>query len=478
MKRQTRFVALLGSIFPLADAKRHDKIKLTYFVFACMTRIFLLLFVLFLSPFVSFSQELLSLENAISVALEKNYAIKIARSREAIAHNDNTRGNAGMLPIVTGSTQANFNNNSVNQTFFPLGTTTREPLVQRGVHNRNSASSVNLTWTVFDGMGMFATAERLREIEQLGKTTVKINIENTIAQVAAAYYDIIRQKQRLESLKDALDISSTRRELAKANYEVGATSKSEYLAAQVDYNGDQAALVAQEQFLQNTKVNLNALLMRDLTVDFAIPDTITFRKDLELVQLQQNLKSQNPNLIAANQNRKIASVIEREVKSTRLPQVDLLGSYGYNTLNNEVGFGVKTSRNGSLNYGARLVIPIYDGYNQRRREANAKIGTIIAEYQESDLAVQLLSALERTYNTYRNSITLFSFEEQNLKIARQNVDLAFERYKFGNSTAIEFREAQRNAVATESRLIEAAYNVKVTEIELLRLSSSIITDVK
>ncbi|WP_428654950.1 TolC family protein [Runella sp.] len=443
-----------------------------------MTRIFTLLCVLFLLPFISFSQELLTLESAISVALEKNYAIKIARSREAIAHNDNTRGNAGMLPIVSGSTQANFNNNSVNQTFFPVGTTTRDPLIQKGVQNRNSLSGINLVWTVFDGMGMFATAERLREIEQFGKTTVKINIENTVAQVAAAYYDIIRQKQRLESLKDALDISGTRRELAKANYEVGTTSKSEYLAAQVDYNGDQAALVAQEQFLQNTKVNLNALLMRELGTDFAIPDTIIFRKDLELVQLQQNLKSQNPNLIAANQNRKIASVIEREVKATRLPQVDVLGSYTYNTLSNEVGFGVKTSKTGSLNYGARLVIPIYDGYNQRRREANAKIGTIIAEYQESDLSVQLLSALERTYNTYRNSITLFSFEEQNLKIARQNVDLAFERYKFGNSTAIEFREAQRNAVATESRLIEAAYNVKVTEIELLRLSSSIITDVK
>lgn len=443
-----------------------------------MKRFLPLLFSVFLQPFLLFSQEILTLENAISTALEKNYSIKIARSREAIAHNDNTRGNAGMLPVVAGSTQANFNNNSVNQTFFPVGATTRDPLVQSGVHNRNSTSGVSLVWTVFDGMGMFATAERLREIEKLGKTNVEINIENTVAQVAAAYYDIIRQKQRHESLKDALDISGTRRELAKANYEVGTTSKSEYLAAQVDYNQDQAALVAQEQFLRNSKVNLNSLLLRDFNVDFNVPDTIIFRKDLDIAQLQQNLKSQNPNLLAANQNRKIASINEKEIHALRLPQVDLLGSYTYSTLNNEVGFGVKSSKNGSLNYGARLVIPIYDGYNQRRREQNAKINTIITEYQEDDLKNQLLSALERTYISYQNSVQLFDFEEKNLKIARQNVDLAFERYKFGNSTAIEFREAQRNAVASESRLIEAAYNVKVTEIELLRLSSSIVSDVK
>jgi outer membrane protein TolC len=443
-----------------------------------MKRFLPFLLLTLLPSFLSFSQELLTLENAISTALEKNYAIKIARSREAIAHNDNTRGNAGMLPVVTGSSQANFNNNSVNQTFFPLGTTTRDPLIQSGVHNRNSASGVNMVWTVFDGMGMFATAERLREIEQLGKTNVRINIENTVAQVAAAYYDIIRQKQRLESLKDALDISNTRRELAKANYEVGTTSKSEYLAAQVDYNQDEAAVVAQEQFLKNSKVNLNSLMLRDFNADFNVPDTIVFRKDLDIAQLQQNLKGQNPNLLAAGQTRKIAEINEKEIRAIRYPQVDVLGSYTYSTLNNEVGFGVKSSKSGSLNYGARLVVPIYDGYNQRRREQNAKINTIITGYQEDDLQNQLLTALERAYISYRNSVQLFDFEDRNLKIARQNVDLAFERYKFGNSTAIEFREAQRNAVASESRLIEAAYNVKVTEIELLRLSSSIVSDVK
>jgi outer membrane protein len=424
------------------------------------------------------AQELLTLENAISTALEKNFAIKIARSREAIAQNDNTRGNAGMLPVVNGTTQANFNTNSVNQEFFPVGTATRPPLIQSGVHNRNSNSGVNLVWTVFDGMGMFATAERLREIVQLGKTNVEINIENTAAQVASAYYDIIRQKQRLDNLKNAQEISNTRLELAKANYEVGTTSKSEYLAAQVDFNADQAAVVAQEQLLKNAKVNLNTLMLRDFGADFSVPDTIVFRTDMQLAALQEKLMSQNPNLVAANQNRRITAIAEREARATRLPQVDLLGGYQYNTINNEAGFGIKSSRTGSLNYGARLTMPIFDGFNQRRREQNAKINTYIAEYQEGELKNQLLSFLERTYITYQNSIQLFGFEEKNLKIARQNVDLAFERYRVGNSTAIEFREAQRNAVATESRLIEAAFNVKITEIELLRLSSSIVEEVK
>ena len=435
-------------------------------------------FIIVYLPFSTFAQENLSLENAISIALEKNFGVKIAKSRQEINRNDNTRGNAGMLPVVTGSALQNFTNNNINQEFFAIGATTRDPLVQSGVNNRNNNAGVAVIWTVFDGMGMYATAERLRQIEQLGKTNVEINIENTVAQVCNAYYDIIRQKQRMKALKNALDISGVRRELAKANYEVGTSSKADYLAAQVDYNQDQAALVAQEQNLQNGKVTLNALLLRDFNLDFAVPDTILFRKDLEITQLRDHLSKQNPNLIAARQNQAILLTTEKEVRATRYPQVDLLAGYSYFTANNEVGFGAKSSRTGQLNYGARLFVPIYDGLNQRRREQNAKVSTRIAEYQEADLRNQLQSQLERTFNSYRNSLQLFNLEEQNLKIARQNVGIAFERYRVGNSTPIEFREAQRNAVAAESRTIEAAFNIKLAEIELLRLSSSIVEEAR
>ncbi|TAE41407.1 MAG: TolC family protein [Runella slithyformis] len=429
-------------------------------------------------PFFTIAQEKLSLDNAIAIALEKSFGVKIAKSREEINRNDNTRGNAGMLPVVTGAAQQNFTNNNVNQTFFSIGATTREPLVQSGINNRNNNASLTAVWTVFDGLGMYATAQRLREIESLGKTNVEINIENTVAEVCNAYYDIIRQKQRLKALKNALDISGVRRELAKANYKAGATSKVEYLAAQVDFNSDQAALVAQQQNLQNAKVNLNALLVRDFNLDFAVPDTILVRQDLAIDKLRNNLNSQNPNLIAARQSQNIASIAEKETRAARYPRVDLLAGYNYFTANNEAGFGAKSTKTGQLSYGARLAVPIYDGYNQRRREQNAKVNTRIAEYQEADLRNQLQSILERTFNAYQNSLELLKLEEQNLKIARQNVEIAFDRYKVGNSTPIEFREAQRNAVAAESRTIEAAFNIKLAEIELLRLSSSIVEEAK
>jgi outer membrane protein len=426
------------------------------------------------------SQNMLTLDEAISSAVENNYSIKISKAREAQAQNDNTRGNAGMLPTITGNGQKVYNLANINQVFFPSNGTVRDPLNLTGVNTNNSNTNLAMVWTVFDGMGMFATAARLQEIEKLGKTNVKIAIENTVAQICGAYYDIIRQKQRLKALTNALDISKTRRELAKANYEVGTSSKSDYLAAQVDFNQDEAALVGQEQNLQNAKVNLNAQMLRDLAIAFNVSDTIVFNENLAISQLRQNVIVKNPNLTALELNKQIATLAEKETRSLKMPQLDLIGGLAYTTSANNAasGFGVQSGDNTALNYGARVSINIFDGYNQKRREQNAKINTTITTFQIADLKNQLQSFLERTFNVYQNSLKLYGLEEQNLKIARQNVGLAFERYKFGNSTAIEFREAQRNAVATESRLIEAAFNVKIAEIELLRLSSSIVEEVR
>jgi outer membrane protein len=178
----------------------------------------------------------------------------------------------------------------------------------------------------------------------------------------------------------------------------------------------------------------------------------------------------------AEQNKRLAAFDLKLQKAAQYPQIDLLTGYNYNTLNNGAGApqATKSLQSFAFNYGLRASINIFDGYNQKRRIQNAKIGQEIANYQEGDLRNQLNTALERTFLSYKNALELIKLETENYKIARQNIDIAFERYKVGNSTAYELREVQRNAVAAETRLIESEFNAKITEIELLRLSSKII----
>lgn len=434
-----------------------------------------LLFFFLLLPVLTHAQPVLTLEQAIRTALENNYQIKIAQSQVQLAENDNRYRNAGFLPLVTGNAQKNFSHNNFNQSFFPIAGVQRDDLVQRGVNNNNSSVGVNGVWTIFDGFGMFIARDRLTELVKSGEANAQVTVEITVANVSAAYYDVIRQQERVNALRDALDsISAERVRLARDRFEVGQGAKVDYLSAQVDYNTDKAALITQEQALQNAKVALNALLVRDRASEFVVNDTIAYRRDLNLETLRDQVRRQNPALLAAALNRRIAGLDVEAQKAALYPVVDVLGGYNYTTVNNGAGFGVKTGRAGSFNYGVRATVPILNGFNQRRLIQNAKINQIITEQQEADLLVQLDAALEQTFVNYRNSLRLVDVETQNLSIARQNVDIALERYRIGVATPLELREAQRNAVAVETRLIDAQFSTKVAEIELMRLSSAIV----
>ncbi|MCY7351561.1 MAG: TolC family protein [Cytophagaceae bacterium] len=430
-----------------------------------------------LLPSLTYAQQALTLEEAIRTALENNYAIKIANSRVRLAENDNTLGNAGFLPIVTGNAQLNFNSSNTNQVFFQTAAAPRDPLILTAVPSNSSTVGVDMAWTIFDGFGMFVARDRLGELVKAGQANAQVTIETTVADVSNAYFDVVRQRQRVDALRDALDsISAERVRLARDRFEVGQGSKLEYLSAQVDYNTDRAALIAQEQALQNAKIALNALLVRDLKTEFAVPDTIALRKDLALESLREQVRRQNPALILAGYNRRVADFDVKAQQSLQYPSVDVLSGYNLSTNNNlaSAGFGLQRGRSGVVNFGIRATVPIFDGFNARRRVSGARINQLINEQQESDLKVQLDAALDQTFTNYRNSLLLIELEAQNLSFARQNVDIAFERFRIGVSTSLELREAQRNAVAAETRLIEAQFNTKIAEIELMRLSSAII----
>ncbi len=432
---------------------------------------FRLYFIALLCPAFAQAQQILTLEEAIQQGITKQYSIQISRQRERIAANENSLGNAGFLPTITGSANKNYTISGLNQSFFGG---LRPPLIQSGVHSNSGNAGVAMAWTLYDGKGMFILRDRFKELQNLGAKQTESNIENLIALISNTYYDIIRQSLRVNNFKKGLEISNDRLKLAKDRYEVGQGSKVDYYSAQVDFNEDKALLIAQEQAFTNTKIGFNTLLIKEYKSDFSINNTIDLLPKLTLSELKMSALSQNPALIGAILSKKISDLETRNIQSQQKPQIDLLAGYNLNSVANGAGFGVEKGNSDIFNYGVRATINIFDGYNQKRRIQNAKINAEIASMQIEELKNALLSALERTYVTYENSLNLIQLETENYTIAKQNIDIAFDRFKVGIATSYELREVQRNAVAAETRLIEAKFAAKSAEIELIRLSGNLL----
>ncbi len=454
----------------------------------CITKTSLCaLLVMLLATSAGKAQETLTLQQAIEIALQNNYAIKIVRNQQRIAENEYTLGNAGFLPVINGTLQTNNNYNArfrqqrqiIQSVVDPVtgDTTTRETTQVNEFNGRTNIglnAGVTMNWTIFGGASMFTTYKRLEELRQLGRENTEVTIENTVAAVTNAYFNIIQQEQRRVVLEDALKISQERLRLAKNRYEVGSGSRQEFLSAQVDYNTDQSALIVQDQLVANAKITLNQLLTRAPEANLTATDSMLINASLNLADLRSVVERQNPNLLVAQRSKNVAYLESRLIQAQRYPQLNIFTGLTRNYQNSRAFIVPNLTNSLVLNYGATLSIPIFNGFNLGRQVQNARITQQNAEFQYEDIKNQVLSDLQTAYVSYANSLKLIELERQNVEVAQQNVTIALERYKTGVTTSLEVRDVQRNAVAAGSRLIDAIYNAKLAETELLRLSSQIV----
>jgi outer membrane protein TolC len=434
-----------------------------------MRKTILNIFLLSILPMISWSQEkLLTFTEATTLGLENNFNVKIARNDVRMAENNITRGNAGFLPTILFTGNRSFSRQNVNQEF--IGGNTNE---RNGATSNNWNAGVQLNWTVFDGMRMFRTYDKLQAIKDQASITEKVNMENTVLDVALAYYAVVLQKNRVFALDSSLTLSLKRIDISQSRYEVGKTPRNEYLSARVDYNSDYSALVVQQQSLQEAKNNLNNLLARNINTAFEVPTEIPLDTSLNLQSLIELTLSNNTVLQNARMNGEILEYELAEIKSENLPVIDLNANYNYNNSSSEAGF-LLSNRTRGLNYGISASWLLYDGSNRSRRQQNNRIQLENNVLLLEQLQLELLRDVENIYLRYRTSLDLIELEEENLQLAYENAEIALDRYQLGKSTFLELREAQLNVIGSLTRLLNAIYSAKVDELNLLRLSGQII----
>lgn len=397
------------------------------------------------------AQEVLTIDQAMTIALENNFEIKIAKNNSKINETNVTIGNAGMLPTATANIT---DNNSITNS-----TQVRQDGTSTSLDNAKNNSlnyGVSIGWTVFDGMKMFAKLDQLKELQKLGDAELKRTILVKIAQVNSAYYDLVQMQQQLAALDTTIVISNQRLTLAKNRFSIGKASKLEVLNAQVDLNSDQVALLRQKEAYANGKILLNQHLARDPKIDFKVTDEVKVDNKLVLADLMDLAQKQNPGLEAQIINKRIAELQLKQVKADRYPTLRLTSGYNFSESQSSLGFTSETSSRG-LNYGFNASMNIFDGFNQHRNEKVAKL-----QIENSQLAIEqqntlLNTQLSTAFQTYLTNLELIDLEENNENIARQNLEITLDKFKIGTITTLDFRTAQLNYVNAKVRYSNAQY---------------------
>jgi outer membrane protein TolC len=433
-----------------------------------LKRLFKIFLLLFSINTVLQAQEVLTIDNAIKIGLEKNYTVLIAKNNKEITKAQNNIGNAGMSPSVALNGNLNFANVNSHQEF-----NTGAVQDKTGASSNNLGASVNAYWTIFDGLKMFAVKKRLSQAEELSTIQLKQQMENTIYAIILAYYDIVRINQLIKSGTQNLSIYNERKKVAKMKLEIGSDSKVDLLLTQSDENKAKSDLLQLELQLISAKANLNNLLVRGADTDFKTSDSIVTTYHPALEELKKSSETNNSSLLISKQNEIIINQTIYEARAANLPLVQLNSAYNFTRNQSQAGI-VFLNRQAGLNAGLTASWLIFNGNKNTRLVKERQINLLNQKYITEQTKQSIDAMVYIYYQTYLTNKKILDLETQNLIDSKEVLEVSLERYKIGKANFLETKETQKNLEDAQTRYFNALYNTKKAETELLKANGGLV----
>lgn len=439
--------------------------------------IFFLFSALFLFQQKTNAQRLLTLEEAIATVLQNNYDIQLAKNDSLIAAIDYSYRNAAFLPNLNANASVLWNTNNQDLKFVKRSGGGDSSVSRDAVKTSTINSSLNLNWVLFDGLRMFATWNKAEELVKLGSLTIKEQVINSVALVVATYYDVVRQKQQLKAVEEQIALNQERVKLAQNKLDIGTGAKPDVLQSKVDLNAQIALKFREETLIEQLKEQLIQAMNVSGNLAFDVVDSIPLNRDLVLADIQTDIEKTNPALLIAQKNIDISKLTLKERKGDLFPTISFNSAYNFTRNDNNVAVNFNQpffTMNRGFNYGFSASIPIFNRFNIRRLVRQAELNI---RYQELTLSNQrsvINLTMINAFKDYESQKKLLALEEENILLARENVDIVFQTYRLGAATLVQLREAQTSLEAAHYRLITARYNTKLAEIEMLRLKGELV----
>lgn len=422
------------------------------------------------------AQNPMTLQECVRIGLEKNYGLRMVRNEQQITDNNATRANAGQLPSVDFG--ATFSGTYYDLDYdYKAEHLINNPDAATSANNQNYYADLGLTlgWTIFDGFSLSTNYKRLKELGDIGELNTRMSLEDFIASLTSEYYTLIRQQVRLSNLTALVRLSRERLRIVEESFNIGASSGLEFQQAQVDYNADNSSLISQLETVQKIQITLNELMglgevERPVNIaDTVIIPNVLLNKDM----LWSNTMENNTSLLIAQKNKTVSELDLKRAQSRNYPYLRVSAGYGYrHSWDNYSQVYNKTDRLG-FNYAVSAGITIFDG-NRRREQRNARIVVENRDLYIEQLELGLKSDMASLWLSYTNNLKLWDLERENLVVARNNFEVAMERYRLRELSGIELREAQLSLLQSEERLSTVEYNIKMCEISLYLLSGTIL----
>lgn len=433
-----------------------------------MNKILTLGFLLFLITLNLKGQDTLSLDEAIQIGLKNNFSIVIAQNNLQIATNNNSMGNAGMLPKIDATATQN---NVFQDISRKDGGITKES-------NNKTASitgALQLNWTLFDGFNMFVLREQNRNLQQMGDLQLRMAIEDATASIIVTYFSIALQQKLLKSLKESFTLSKNRFLISKEKAKIGAGYELQVIQAEIDLQSDSSSILRQENLIKNQMIALNRLLGRNVNTSYSIKEVQPNFIKPDYSTIVEGLNSQNAELLYERMNLNNKELSVKSLKSSRMPRIALVSSYNFSSIGNTTS-SPESSRTFGPSVGVTASITLFNGFNLSRNIKNAQLQSENQKITLMQTENILQSNLSQLYNDLELALALIRTEETTMSLASKNAIVAVEKFRLGAISDLELRDIQKKLLDVQYRYYSALLQAKSAEVELKILSGILLSE--
>lgn len=410
---------------------------------------------------------LLTPDEAVRIALENNYDIRLSRADADIAKLNNIKANAGMLPTLNFVANENFTLSSFQQKLA-----NGNEFSALGAPFNTANAGVQLNWTLFDGRRMHIAKKRLEELETLGQLNLQNQVQQTTAAVLQNYYEIVRSRLQERALAEVIALNEERLRIAEARLAAGFAAQTDALQARIDLNQRRADLLNQQTATDAAKRALNRLLVRPPETAFEVDENLANAYSPDRNALLQKMLAQNPDLVSLKKNADVAVLVVDENRTLNKPRITGIGQFNAQRSDNGSGFLLNNTQAG-LTVGAGLVIPLYTGGNLKRQMEVAQVQAQQANLRVEAQRIAIEAELDNQLAFFQTQQQVLTLEEDNVKNARENLNVSTERFRLGQTNALETQTAQNSLEQALARRNLVQYNLKATEIQLRLLAGEL-----
>jgi TolC family type I secretion outer membrane protein len=394
----------------------------------------------FLAQAQEVSKKVLSIDECVKIALKNNFTARSAQENYKSARWELLGGWSGFLPTLGLSSGWTIGNE------FPKKLDYDEYSFNLGINQ-----------TIFNGGANFATYNFKRSGKRSAWDDLKLAEKSVALSVKEGCYNLLKAQMLYEVQIDAVKKSIEQLNMARARYDLGSASLSDYLKAKVQLGNDSLNLITYANNVKLTEASLNSLLGLDINTPLEIDAKLEYKKlEANLEDETKKALEKHPQVDKAKMGVNQAHSSLTAARSANFPNISFSGSYSWKN------YGFPSSRDiekiDSWGIGINVSLNIFEGFLTTSKVRSAKAMLNLAKENLKQSKRDLELEIKQAYLSVNEAEQKIRLTDEALKSAEEDLKLTQEKYNLGAASILELLDANVSYKTAKSNQVQALYD--------------------